>query len=234
MFVSDIEVHHNKQHGTSERNLAILEKIVQENSCSRNIYYLGKKYLEFNRPDDAIKYLEIFVRRPDAFWEDVFQAHYRLASCYFSKLDETKFKENIFKALAIEERWAEPYNLLGLYYMSKTQWTKAIHWYETALVVQRPRELLSSYQPEYYTWLPCLNLCVCYNAIGNMQKAYEYNRRVLEYRPNDSRALENDRILTSALGLPATKAPVVMSIVKPPKKNGQGKKLNLGCGGKIL
>jgi glycosyltransferase involved in cell wall biosynthesis/SAM-dependent methyltransferase len=235
IYISDIEVHHNKQHGTSERNLEILEKIVQTNPTPRNIYYLGKEYQEFNKIDEAIEYLERFVKMTDAFWEDVFQAHYRLASCYMGKNDEAKFKENIFKAISMEERWAEPYNLLGLYYMSKNQWGKAIQWYETALNVQRPKELLSCYQPEYYTWLPCLNLCVCYNNLGNMQKAYEYNRRVLEYRPTDSRALNNEEILSRALGITAP-PPKKESIIPAPveKKDGEGKKLNLGAGNKPM
>lgn len=224
LYISDISTHHNKQHGTSERNLAILEQVVQEDASPRNLYYLGKEYAEMGKWDEAIKYLEIFLGKKEGFWEDVYQAYYKLSNIYFQKGDETNFKENIFKSIAIEERWAEPYNLLGLFYLNKQQWDKAIFWYEAALKVKRPKELLTFYQPEYYTWLPCLQLCLCYNNIGDIKKAYEYNKKVLEYRPQDSRALHNDQILKDAVEREQKK--------DSPRKDGQGKKLNLGCGNK--
>jgi predicted SAM-dependent methyltransferase len=220
--------HHNKQHGTSERNLAILERVVAKDpNKSRNLFYLGKEYMDFGRIDEAMKYLSLFVEKPDAFWEDVYQAYYDMATGYFQKNDEVKFKENVFKSMSIEERRAEPYYLLGLWYMNRQNWSKAIHWYETALSVKRPPELLAAYRPEFYTWLPSLNLAVCYNATGNLQKAYEYNNRVLQYRPKDERAVNNDKILANVLGN-------VNNQPTQPRSNGQLKKLNLGCGGNPL
>ena len=221
--------HHNKQHGTSERNLAILERVVAKNpDKARNLYYLGKEYLDFGRLDDALKYLGLFVEKPDAFWEDVYQAYYDMAVVHFQKNDEVKFKENVYKSISIEERRAEPYYLLGLWHMNHgPNWSKAIHWYEAALAVKRPPELLAAYRPEYYTWLPALNLAVSYNSIGNLQKAYECNKKVLEYRPNDERAVNNDKILSEALGR-------INNQPTSNKTNGQLKRLNLGCGGAPL
>jgi predicted SAM-dependent methyltransferase/glycosyltransferase involved in cell wall biosynthesis len=224
MFISDISIHHNKQHGTSERNLQILEKIVKEKDSSRNLYYLGKEYLEFGRVDEGIPYLEQFITRSDAFWEDVYQAHYKLAIAYHDKGNIDKFKFHIFESIKIEARRAEPYYTMGLYYMNKSQWDHAIHWFETCTRIRRPKDLLATYQPDYYTWLPHLNLCVCYNAVGDIKKANEHNKKVLEYRPEDSRAKNNDKILTDALKNDRSKN----------LKDGQGKKLNLGCGGKAM
>lgn len=228
IYISDISTHHNKQHGSSERNLKMLEDIVKTDPSPRNLYYLGKEYFEVGRTDDAVKYLEIFVSKKEGFWEDIYQAYYKMAQIYLNKGDEAAFKENLFKSLAIEERWAEPYNLMGLFYMNKQQWDKAVFWYEAALNVKRPKELLAYYQPEYYTWLPALNLCVCYNAMGNIKKSYEYNKKVLEYRPQDARALNNDKILRDALAIREKEEKA------PERKDGQGKKLNLGCGNKAM
>lgn len=219
----DIMTHHDKQHGTSERNLSILERVVQTDpSKSRNLYYLGKEYMDFGRTDDAIEYLSRFTRCNDAYYEDVSQAYQKLALCFLNKGNEYGFRSNILKALEIEDGWAEPYYHMGLYYMNKQQWYKAIQWFEVCTHLNRNKNLLSSYQPEYYSWLPQLNLCLCYNNVGDIQKAYECNKRVLEVRPGDTRAISNDRILFAAL--------------KKPKeyRDGQGKKLNIGCGGKRI
>jgi len=226
LWVTDISTHHNKQHGTSERNLAILERIVQKKDNARNTYYLAKEYFDFGRTDDAILWLTKYVERPqrDWFWEDYYTAHYLLAQCYMNKNDDAKFKYHIFESLKIEERRAEPLYLLGWYYHLKNQWDKAIQWYEASLAVRRPLDLLSGHRPEFYTWLPRLQLCVCYNAIGDLKKAYEYNKQVLSYRPQDSRAVANERVLGSAIVRKAQES----------RKDGEGKRLNLGCGGKTM
>ena len=244
---SDIEIHHYKKAGSSERNLKILEEIIgvvilpaievkaegflikSENkkcleikaNCSkdpRNYYYLAKEYYDFGKINEAIEIFNRYLEMND-WWENVFSAYYTLGLCYSNIGNEEKFKQCIFKSIEIEERRAEPYYALGSYYMDKQQWTRAIHWFEICLNVKRPKELLSSYYPQYYTWMPCLQLCLCHNNIGDIKKAYEYNERVLEYRTSDSRALSNREILSKAL---------------KNKKDGEKKRLNLGCGNKFL
>lgn len=228
----DFRVHHYRRHVSSERNLGILEAIVRGGNSlpgsivpsvdSRYVYYLGKEYQDSGRYSEAIVYLQEFVDRQDGFWEDVFTAYYRLAQCFFLDNNPESALKAIYKSIEIEPRRAEPYCLLGDYYQGLGDIKKAIHWYEIATHIERPPELLSSYQTKYYTWLPYINLCLCYNTIGLVDKAYEANQKFLEYRPEDSRALKNKEILG-----PARKNDKY-------KKDGQGKKLNLGCGGKPI
>jgi len=222
LWISGISTHHNKKAGSSERNLKILERVVKKNpNKSRNIYYFGRECLDVGRIEEGVKYLEDFVTRPDAFWEDVYLAHYRLAEAYMAK-DENKFKEHLYKSMSIEERRAEPFYLFGQYWETKQQWDRAIQWFECCLAVHRPKDLLACYQPDFYSWKPCLELCVCYNNIGNLQKALEYNEKALTYRPQDARMLNNKKILTDGIQERKIKA----------RKDGQGKRLNLGCGNK--
>jgi len=233
LWISGVSTHHDKQHGTSERNLKILEKVVKKKDSSRNVYYLGKELFEFGRYDESIKYLDMFVARTDGFWEDVYHAHYKLAVIYFEKKDEHKFKYHIFESLKIEDRWAEPFYLLGLLYMNRGYYERAISYYKMCLNVKRSKDMLASYQPEYYTWLPSLNLALSYSLLGDLKSAYEYNEKVLEYRPNDSRALSNREILIKSLGTVPVKAeaPKPVPAQSGLLKNGTGKRLNLGCGG---
>lgn len=222
----NIPIQHHKQHGTSERNLEILEKIVwdgskfRDNINSRNIYYLGKEYQDFGKLDKAIVCLTEFVRLSNGFWEDIYYAWYKLALCYLQLNNESEFFRCIFESIKIEPRRAEPYYQLGDYYIGKQKWNQAIHWFKMCLSVEKPADLLASYQPEYYGWLPHLQLCVCYNNIGDVRKAFEHNEEVLKVRPKDSRAINNRNIL-----LPSITGDRY-------RKDGEGKKLNLGCGNK--
>jgi glycosyltransferase involved in cell wall biosynthesis/predicted SAM-dependent methyltransferase len=222
LWISGISTHHYKKAGSSERNLKILERVVKKNpNVSRNVYYFGRELLDAAK-EEGIKYLEQFVTMPDAFWEDVYLAHYRLAEAYLGKNNENKFKEHLFKSLSIEERRAEPFYLFGQYWESKQQWERAIQWFECCLNVRRPTDLLACYQPDFYGYKPYLELCVCYNNIGNLQKALEYNEKALIYRPQDARMLNNKKILTDGIQERKIKA----------RRDGQGKRLNLGCGNK--
>lgn len=224
-YISDFAIQHNKQHGTSDRNLKILERIVKRDpSKHRNVFYLGKEYYDSGKSDEALVWLEKFVNMPGSWWEDVYRAYMDIGLIYLNKGNEEKFKENILKSINLEDRRAEPYYQLAFYYQCRNQWDKAIQWYEMCLNVRRPAGLLASYQPEYYTWLPALQLCVCYNAIGDMKKAYEYNKKVLEYRPKDTRAINNDLILKGALSKKNTAG----------RKDGEGKRLHLGCGNRRM
>lgn len=217
----DIEIHHWKKQGTSERNIRILEKIVQTDPDCRNIFYLGKELLDFGRTQDSIKYLEQFISMKVRFWEDVFSAHDIIAKAYLLLNNQEKFFYHLFESIKIEPRRAEPYYAIADYYHSIKDYQKAIHYYEICLNLKRNPELLSTYYPQFYTWKPAINLCQCYNYIGDVQKSYEANEIVLKFRSKDNAALNNKSILQS-------------SQLRFIKKDGQGKKLNLGCGDKSM
>jgi glycosyltransferase involved in cell wall biosynthesis/SAM-dependent methyltransferase len=222
IYISDISHFHYKKAGSSERNLKILERIVKKPGCiSRNLYYYGRELADIGRIDEAISFLNKFINAGDGFWEDVYAAHYRLAEIYFSR-DETKFKEHLFKSIAIEERRAEPFYLMAQYWESKQQWLRAAQWYEFCTAVKRPKDLLASYQPGLYTWQPALQLTVNFNNAGDLQKAYEWNEKALSYRPQDPRMINNKTILLNGIRERKIQA----------RKDGLGKKLNLGAGGK--
>jgi len=233
-FISDLNFPKHHKHGTSsERNIRILEKALEKDPISsRTVYYLGKEYIDYNMGrhpinetyrDRGIHHLERFTTMPGSFWEDVYHAHDMIAQAKLSKGDDAGFLTHIYKSIQIEDRRAEPFYHLAFFFHMKGQTDRAIQWYEHCLDVRRPTGLLSAYQPEYYSWLPHLQLCVCYNAIGEIQKAFDHNSKVLENRPNDPRAKSNAIILKDALNQK-----------KADKTNGAGKRLHLGCGGKHL
>jgi len=113
---------------------------------------------------------------------------------------------------------------MAQYWESKQQWLRAAQWYEFCTAVKRPKDLLASYQPGYYGFMPQLQLCVCYNNVGLLQEALEANEKALSFRPQDPRMINNKTILLNGIKERKIQA----------RKDGAGKKLNLGCGGKIL
>ena len=80
---------------------------------------------------------------------------------------------------------------IGYYFLEKQEYTKAIFWYELALT-RTFDEKSSAFQIiDCYNYIPYLQLCVCYDKIGNYQKAFEYNELAGSIKPYDESYLYN-------------------------------------------
>ena len=55
-------------------------------------------------------------------------------------------------------------------------------------------------QPDCYGYIPCLQLCVCYDRLGEREAAAHYNRLAGEIRPESPQVLQN-RAYFASLGV---------------------------------
>ena len=81
----------------------------------------------------------------------------------------------------------------GAFFLERGDYPAAAFWYEAALT--RPREDRSGafVSPDCYGYLPCIQLCVCYYRMGDVERSREYNRRAGQYKPQDPAFLYNQR-----------------------------------------
>ena len=54
--------------------------------------------------------------------------------------------------------------------------------------------------PECYGYLPCIQLCVCYDRLGQADKAAEYNEQAAFWKPDDE-AVEANRLYFRSKGI---------------------------------
>ena len=105
--------------------------------------------------------------------------------------------EEAFRALAKALRLGPPRAELccdfGAFFLEHGDYPAAAFWYEAALT--RPREDRSGafVSPDCYGYLPCIQLCVCYYRMGDVERSREYNRRAGQYKPQDPAFLYNQR-----------------------------------------
>ena len=83
--------------------------------------------------------------------------------------------------------------------MNKKELHAAIFWYKLATEIRLPNKNLGLQYPKFSTWLPHLQLCVCYDQLGQHKLAYEHNEQARKYSPDDSRILKNKKYLESIL-----------------------------------
>ena len=198
---TDIEVHHAKSHETSSRNIPMLEDIVKKNpTVGRNVFYLGKEYFDNGQLEKGIEKLKQFIDMPDAWSENKYNALLRISSYYKSIHDYNQAIHYCWEALKANELKADAYCTMGEIGMETQAWHYAIHWFKIASNMERPEDALDIVEPKYHTWLPQLQLCLCYNSLGKVYEAAEANEKALEYRPEDPRMLSNQRIFKDNLG----------------------------------
>lgn len=73
---------------------------------------------------------------------------------------------------------------IGAYLQEKESLYEAIFWYELALSQRLPMSRRPIYS-DYWGYIPALELCRCYYALGDPLKAADYNQVAGEYKPDD-------------------------------------------------
>ncbi|WP_068618312.1 tetratricopeptide repeat-containing glycosyltransferase family 2 protein [Paenibacillus tuaregi] len=198
---SDIAVTHQSIRHDTDRNLRIYEKQLAE-GCEftpRDLFYFANELRDHQQYDRAIVYYEKFLSTGKGWVEDNLSACGKLADCYYAVGDAEKQLESTLKSFQYDQPRPEFCCRLGYYFLSKHLYQAAIFWYNLAATIELPKENLGFKNPSYSTWLPHLQLCVCYDRIGEHELAYKHNEEARRYRPTDDKILQNKKYLESLL-----------------------------------
>lgn len=85
--------------------------------------------------------------------------------------------------------------LIGTYLWENHAFYGAIFWYELALSQKLPVTRRTIYS-DYWGYIPALELCRCYYALGDTAKASACNRIAGEYKPGDAAVRYNEDFFT--------------------------------------
>lgn len=197
----DIHVTHKRIHHSSGRNLQIYEsKLDQgEKFTPRDYYYYANELFDNQHHSKAIKMYHTFLSMEEGWMEDKIAACGKLADCYSKVGEFEKQKNAIFKSFDYDVPRPEHCCRLGYIFLSKQQYHLAIFWYEQAVKFQKPEGNWGFFHEAYATWLPHINLCICYYYLGDFQKAYDHNEVARKFRPEDKDVLHNKQLLKSKL-----------------------------------
>ena len=219
--VVDFRVTHMRPAGRSpnERNIRLYDRLASvvgiESFASRDLYYYARELCDASRQLEAEPLLESFVAHADAWWEDKASAYLLLARAAQSAGNAEQARRRAAEATAIKHSSAEAYCLLGELCVADGQWKAAVHWYEIAAAIELPADAIGIADNTFYTWVPHLQLCLCYAQLGDLVKAREHNELAAKWVPDHSSIAHNRKLIGK-------------------DRAGQGKRLNLGCGGKRM
>lgn len=199
---SDISVTHGRVHGNSDRNLQIYEKrhTTGEIFSTRDLYYFANELREHKQWEKAISFYEMFLQQVDGWVEDKINACGSLSDCFRELGNLQQARAKALHSFSFDLPRAENCCRIGSLYMLENDYAKAIYWYKTASELAKPLDSYAILQHACWSWLPHLQLAVCYDRIGQYERACAHNEMAAEFIPNDSKVLAN-RVYFESLGV---------------------------------
>lgn len=194
-----IQLNHYPDPTKSRSNyLPLLEISVEENpDDDRNMHYLGREYMFYQKWDQCIETLKKHLKMPKAKWADERSASMRfIARAYKEKNNFPEAKSWFFRAIAEAPHLREPYVELAQLAYYKQDWPTVYYMAEEAIKIQdRP----VTYINEAFAWdatIYDLGAISCYE-LGMYQKSYEWTKKALEMAPDNKRLKDNLEIIGS-------------------------------------
>ncbi|MFE0625084.1 glycosyltransferase [Priestia aryabhattai] len=201
IFNSDIAVTHQSNRHDADRNLLIYEKQLAQGKdfTPRDLFYFANELKDHQMHERAIYYYEKFLKTKMGWIEDNISTCSKLADCYFELGNFEKEIESILRSFRFDSPRPEFCCRLGFYFFQKKEFVTSIFWYKLATQLEVPKDNWGFVNPTFSTWLPHLQLCVCYDQLGEYELAYRHNEIALQYRPEDPSVLHNKAYLETVL-----------------------------------
>jgi Predicted glycosyltransferases len=198
---SDMAVIHKSEWHDSERNLSIYEKRLNagETFSPRDQYYYANELLDHKQYNRAAEWYQVFLKGGQGWVEDNIAACRKTADCYFQLGDSDNALKYIFQSFIYDNPRAEFCCQLGYHFLNAGRFKEAAFWYKLATQLEKPIDSRGFINHACWTWIPHLQLCVCYDQLGKYELAYEHNEMAASFIPDDERIKSNREYLKKRL-----------------------------------
>ena len=157
----------------------------------RDTFYYGRELYYHRKYERAIKTLSEFLENKNGWIENNIEACKILSFCYSETNRTDKALKALFSSFAYDSPRAETCCQIGNLFIKQNKYENAIFWFELALTIPKQEAKGAFVDLDSYGYLPCIQLCVCYDKIKQHAKAEEYNLKAGAYRPSSEAYLQN-------------------------------------------
>ncbi|WP_242832469.1 glycosyltransferase [Desulfosporosinus orientis] len=201
IFDSEIAVTHKQNHKNTDRNLKIYEnRLLQGKEFTvQDIFHYASELHHHKKYKKAIEFYLKFLEDENNTEENKIFVCIRLADCYCQLNDKEKELALTFKTFQYDIPRPESCCRLGYYFLQKNELNKAVYWYKQAIEVPMPENSWAIVSGVSRTWLPHMQLGLCYYQLGRYDLSYQHNKIALSYRPKDKGILNNINLLEELL-----------------------------------
>lgn len=197
ILYSDIAISHKKEASSGNRNLAIYQANLETGTpfSPRETYYYARELMDHGRDEESATYFEQFLADQLGWYEDNIATCFNLSKIY-ERLGQ---KEKIFPVLVqsfdFDTPRAEICCQLGYYFKTKQQFKQAIYWFGLALTLKK--ESIGFVLNDYWDFIPAVELCACYFAVGDKEKSYQYHILSKSFKPDAKSVIFNENYFKS-------------------------------------
>ena len=190
----DAAIRHLGEHSeeSARRNLALYERAMERGMrmTPRDQYYYARELMANGLTVRAEQAFSLFLHM-NGWTENVRDAHVQRGHC-LKKLGRTaEAKEAYLAAIGMGVPRGEALCAMGALMLEEGDVQAAIFWYEAALGLEMPENVSGFVNVDAYRYIPAIQLCVCYDKLGQTKKAVEMNELALSFRPGDASGLFN-------------------------------------------
>lgn len=188
-----------KDRGNNMRNLKIYRKSIADGNIlsEREQYYYARELYYNDFINEAIQEFNIFLAMPQGFYVNKIDACIMLAKCYLKMNDIQSALDIVFHSFIYGLPTGEACCQLGSIYYNCKDYKKAIYWYQCATLLKPDIDSGAFIDFSAYDFTPFLWLTVCYDKLGDKEKAYEYHCRSKEIFPNHPSVIFNQAYFES-------------------------------------
>lgn len=195
-LTSDICVTHAKSHDNAGgRNMRIYENLIAKGKdlSPRGMYYYARELKDHERYADAIRWFNLFLDSGHGWVEDNISACGGLARCYQAQNMQNEALAALLRSFTYDTPRAETCCQLGYFYKDRNQYKHAAFWFELALTLDDADNLWGFKNDDCRGYIPCIELAVCYDKLGNLEKAMHFNDMAYEHKPDSPAVLYNKK-----------------------------------------
>ncbi len=176
------------------RNLRILQKRIARGISlnEREKFYYGRELLYNGMFRESIAVLEDFLNG-DGWIENKIEACLNLSRAYAEINDNKGAMNALLNSFLFAPPRSEACCALGARFFEQNDVNCAIYWYQRALECEVDVKNGSFINFDFSGFIPCIQLCVLYDRLGDLERANYYNEKAGEFKPNDKSYLSNKK-----------------------------------------
>ncbi len=188
----DTAVTHMKMHPPTRRNLDILEKYIKNGNelDDRKCFYYARELFHAGEFDKAAIYYNKFLETDTGLISNYLDSCIELSSYYDYKKDNKNSIKTLLRFFEKEGPRAEICCKIGYYYKDRKDYQKAVSWFLLAPYTAQPVSL-GGVMPQYWDYIPYMELCSCYYHMGLIDEAIIYNEKAAELYSSDEKICHN-------------------------------------------
>ncbi|MCS1352211.1 glycosyltransferase [Mechercharimyces sp. CAU 1602] len=193
VYHSEIAIVHKKAKQRTDRNLRIFEKQMENGSplSARDLFFYANELRDKERYEEAVRFYQQYLQCKDGDRSNQIYACLRMAESYYLMHEREQALYYALKTLEYDLPQGEACSRIAHFFFAENRYAEAAFWYEMVTKLPQPEDSYANVEVDLWTWYPHLQLCACYERLGDLKKAKFHNDAAHSYHPDHPAIVQN-------------------------------------------